>query len=96
MKPTADVPAAWRWYGIKPNKASCAYGPASSEGCGAFDFVNRAGRPGAEGGLMAKDRKRGNREAKKPKANKTPVVAATAALASKGAAAFAPTPKKKN
>jgi hypothetical protein len=45
---------------------------------------------------MAKDRKRGNREAKKPKANKTPVAAAPAALASKGAAAFGPAPKKKN
>jgi hypothetical protein len=45
---------------------------------------------------MAKDQKRGNREARKPKANKTPAPAAPAGLTSKGGAALAPTPKKKN
>jgi hypothetical protein len=53
-------------------------------------------RVGARGDLMAKDRKRGNREARKPKANKTPAAAAPASLMTKGASAVAPVLKKKS
>jgi hypothetical protein len=45
---------------------------------------------------MAKDQKRGNREARKPKAAKTPVSAPPAGLAAKAAAAPAINPKKKH
>jgi hypothetical protein len=45
---------------------------------------------------MAKDRKRGNREARKPKANKAPAAVAPASLMTKGASALAPVLKKKN
>ena len=44
---------------------------------------------------MAKDQKRGNREARKPKASKTPVSAPPTGLAAK-AAAPALNPKKKH
>jgi hypothetical protein len=58
-------------------------------------FASRANRSGAKGDAMAKDRKRGNREAKKPKANKTSVSAPPSAPAAK-AAAPALNPRKKN
>jgi hypothetical protein len=45
---------------------------------------------------MAKDRKRGNREARKPKADKAPVSAPPAGLTAKAAAAPALNPKKKH
>jgi hypothetical protein len=45
---------------------------------------------------MAKDQKRGNREARKPKASKTPVSAPPTGLAAKAAAAPALNPKKKH
>jgi hypothetical protein len=44
---------------------------------------------------MAKDQKRGNREARKPKANKTPIPASPPGMAAKAAAAPALNPKKK-
>jgi hypothetical protein len=49
-----------------------------------------------KGDFMAKDRKRGNREARKPKADKTAVSAPPAGLAAKAAAAPALSPKKKH
>jgi hypothetical protein len=45
---------------------------------------------------MAKDRKRGNREIRKPKAAKTPVSAPASGLTAKAAAAPALNPRKKN
>jgi hypothetical protein len=44
---------------------------------------------------MAKDQKRGNREARKPKADKTLVAAPPPGIAAKAAAAPALNPKKK-
>jgi hypothetical protein len=44
---------------------------------------------------MAKAQKRGNREIRKPKANKLPAVAAPAAVLTKGALAPVGFPKKK-
>ena len=51
---------------------------------------------GRKGDPMAKDRKRGNREARKPKANKAPAAVAPASLMTKGASALTPVLKKKN
>jgi hypothetical protein len=62
---------------------------------GPFIF-DGADRLGAKGDFMAKDRKRGNREARKPKASKTPVSAPPSGLAAKAAAAPALNPRKKN
>jgi hypothetical protein len=45
---------------------------------------------------MAKDQRRGNREARKPKANKTPISAAPSVPPTKGAPTPAFAPKKKN
>jgi hypothetical protein len=45
---------------------------------------------------MAKDRKRGNREARKPKADKTPISTPPQGLTSKAIAAPALNPRKKH
>jgi hypothetical protein len=62
---------------------------------GPLFFVDRADRSGAKGDFMAKDQKRGNREARKPKASKTPVSAPPTGLAAKAVAAPTLNPKKK-
>jgi hypothetical protein len=61
----------------------------------AVDFVDRADRSGAKGDFVAKDQKRGNREARKPKANRTPVAAPPLGMAAKATVAPALNPKKK-
>lgn len=45
---------------------------------------------------MAKEHRRGNREIRKPKANKPPAASATSSLSTKGTLVLADSPKKKS
>jgi hypothetical protein len=70
------------------------YGPKPYEGRGARHFAPT--EPVDQELIMAKGQKRGNREIRKPKANKPPVAGATPALSAKRMLAPINILKKKN
>jgi hypothetical protein len=71
------------------------FAPHLMKVAGLFAF-SRPQRPiGCTGEIMAKAQKRGNREIRKPKANKLPAAAAVVSLMTRGTLTPVKTPKKR-
>ena len=69
--------------------------PRLTQVAGPLIFIDRTDGSDAQEIIMAKEQKRGNREVRKPKAAKPPVVAATSSLLTKGMLTPVGLPKKK-